>query len=72
MAGLLSPDTKLSSLIPWQNISDLSPRWGLCRCLTHARAREREDWGEPPPFWFVRNWGSHKTTKFRSFSLVYL
>jgi hypothetical protein len=27
--------------------------------MNHLRAREEEheDWGEPPPFWFVRSWG---------------
>src|SRR4029077_17192579 len=42
--------------------------------MNHLRAREdeHEDWGEPAPFWFVRSWGNYRTTKFRSFSLVYL
>jgi hypothetical protein len=46
---------------------------GLCRCFTHARALgNAKDWGEPPPFWFVRSWETIEPTKFRSFSLVYL
>jgi len=42
--------------------------------MNHLRAREdeHEDWGEPPPFWSVRSCGDFRTTKFRSFSLVYL
>ena len=35
-----------------------------------AREDEQEDWGEPPPFWFVRSWGNYRATKFRTFSLV--
>ena len=50
----------------------------LCACLDlllykcRVREDEHEDWGEPPPFWFVRSWRSYRLTKFRSFSLVYL
>jgi hypothetical protein len=42
--------------------------------MNHLRTREdeHEDWGEPPPFWFVRSWENYRTTKFRSFSLVSL
>ena len=35
-------------------------RLGLLE-MNHLRAREdeHEDWGEPPPFWFVRSWGNY-------------
>ena len=49
-----------------------SPFWASCMNHLRAREDEHEDWGEPPPFWFVRSWGDYRTTKFRSFSLVYL
>jgi hypothetical protein len=40
--------------------------------LQRARARgNTKDWGEPPPFWFVRSWETIESTEFRSFSLVY-
>ena len=51
----------------------LQSRLRIC-CYNKCRVREdkHEDWGEPPPFWSVRSWGNYRTTKFRSFSLVYL
>ena len=51
----------------------LQSRLRIC-CCSRCRVREdeHEDWGEPPPFWFVRSWGNYRTTKFRSFSPAYL
>ena len=48
----------------------MSQLWLVAPC--RSGCLEHEDWGEPPPFWFVRSWGNYRTTKFRSFSLVYL
>ena len=52
---------------------EIRRRLGLLE-MNHLRAREdeHEDWREPPPFCSVRSWGNFRTTKFRSFSLVYL
>ena len=46
---------------------------GLCRYFTNARVQgNTKDWGEPPPFWFVRSWGNYGTHEVSQLSLVYL
>ena len=40
--------------------------------MSRARKMNTKDWGKPRPFWVCENLGNYRTTKFRSFSLVYL